>query len=221
MVLSKELHFIGPALGDAHSKELYTLGILPRIAEALLCNLQRFPSLERLMIRFDYDSQGLTEWATDFHLLHVEGEQVIQAEASAAWCALMRKTYLALAKIKSPHFKHLEVRQLIWKKDANMGLLGHFDEFTISTHGEDDGVGWRSNKTEDYPALMEKLDEYFISHLDKISTLSTKALEERPLGLEGTSHTSRFLFGFDSKYEGSALLVRLVLSRTNRITRWP
>lgn len=52
----KELHFIGSALGDVHREQTGfsdTEGILPRGVDALICNLRRFPSLERFSIKFD------------------------------------------------------------------------------------------------------------------------------------------------------------------------
>lgn len=201
--LVKELYFISPALGDAHShsKEsafLYTNGILSRTAEALLYDLQRFPSLERLSVRFGYDSRGL------IGVPHVfgEAEKTFQAEASAAWRTLMSNTYSALAKSKSPHFKHLEIKQLIWNKVSTVAsLLGYLDKFTFSIHYKDDDAGWRSNKIEGYPALMERLDEYSLNHP-----------EERPLGLEGMACTSRFIFGIGEP---------AVHSTANRIICWP
>ncbi len=195
----KELHFIGSALGDAHSEDAAfsdTERILPGSVHALLCDLQRFPSLERLIIKFDYNFENIDEWIEGMDLCAEEEtpEQVLKAEASAAWRALMSRTYSALTKNKSPHFKHLEIRQLIWKQVSTFSdpafhhFLSHFEQFTLSIHGEDNGAGWKSNKTAEYPALMGKLDEYFFNHLAKITSLSVIAPEEGPLGLEGMSH---------------------------------
>lgn len=49
-------------------------------------------------------------------------------------------------------------------------------------------MGFSSNKTEAYPVLTGKLDEYFFNHLGKVTTLSIKAPVEGSLGLERESH---------------------------------
>ncbi|MCJ1270945.1 hypothetical protein MMC22_010844 [Lobaria immixta] len=193
----KELHFIGSALGDAHSEEAEfsdTEGILPPSVDALLSDLQRFPSLERVSIKFDYTIES-PEFAEGLDLLkEVETqEKVLEAEALEAWRALMSRTYFALARNQSPRFKHLEIRQL-WKNVSTFShaafhdFLGHFEQFTLSIHGEDNGAGWKSNVTEEYPALMGKLDEYFFNHLANVTKLYIRAPEEGPLGLEGMNH---------------------------------
>ncbi|MCJ1426070.1 hypothetical protein MMC29_003972 [Sticta canariensis] len=195
----KDLHFIGSALGDAHSEEAAfsdTEGILPRSVDALLCNLQWFPSLERLSIRFDYNFESMDDWVEGLDLL-AEPEtpqQVLEFEASAAWRALMSRTFYALTKNKPPNFKHLEIRQLHSKNVSTFSnaafheCLNHFEHLTLSIHGEDNGAGWKSNTTQEYPALMEKLDEYFFNHLANVTILSIKAPKEGPLGLEGMNH---------------------------------
>lgn len=195
----KSLHFVGSALGDAHSEEAAFSdieGILPHSVDALICDLQRFPSLERLSIKFDYNFESYQEWAEGMDITaQVETpDQVLEAEASAAWRALMSRTYSALIQNKSPHFKHLEIRQLIWKTVSTFSdaafhdFLSHLEQFTLTIHGEDNGAGWKVNKTEEYPALMGKLDEYFFNHLANVTTLSIKAPEEGPLGLVGMNH---------------------------------
>lgn len=190
----QSLHFIGSALGDTHKEEPAfsdTEGIFPRSVGAVLCNLQRFPSLERLSIEFDYNFQRKDEWIYGMNL-EAEAEtpeQVLEAENSEAWRALMSKTYSALIQNKSPHFKHLDIRQLIWKQVSTFShasfydFLGHFERFTLSIHGESDELDHQSNLAKDYPALMGKMDKYFFNHLANVTTLSIKAPPEGPLGL--------------------------------------
>lgn len=197
-VYVKSLHFIGSALGDAHSKEAAFSdieGILPRSVHALLCDLQQFPSLERLSVKFDYNFENLEEWpdGVDLDVESETPEQVLEAEASAAWRALMSRTYFALIQNKPPHFKHLEIRQLIWKSVSTFGhaafhdFLGHFEQFTLSIHGEVIAEQWKSNMTQDYSALMGRLNHYFFNHLANVTNLFIKAPEEGPLGLNGYS----------------------------------
>ncbi|MCJ1427118.1 hypothetical protein MMC29_005021 [Sticta canariensis] len=108
----KNLHFIGSGLGHVHSEEAEFSdieGILPRSVDVLLCNLQWFPSLHRLSLGFDYsyESLGSDDWikSLDLYTKPETPKQVLKAEASAAWRALMSKTFYALTKNKSPNFK--------------------------------------------------------------------------------------------------------------------
>lgn len=197
----KELHFIGSALENVHSDGAAfsdTDGILPRNVHGLLCNLQRFPSLERLSIEFDYNLESLDLWIESIERsTEVETtEQVLEAEASVAWRALMSRTYSALTQNKSPHFKHLEIRNLMTRKVSTFShtafhkFLNHLEQFTISIYGEDTGRGQMSNTTEEYSVLMGKLDEYFFNHLANVTTLSVRAPRAEPLGLEGMNYIS-------------------------------
>ncbi|MCJ1429249.1 hypothetical protein MMC29_007162, partial [Sticta canariensis] len=198
----KDLHFIGSAFGPRCSEEAAfsnTEGILPRNVDALLCNLQWFPSLQRLSIKFEYnldDWCNLDDWTARWDL-DAEPEtlqQVLESEASVVWRALISRTFYALTKNKPPNFKHLEIRQLHcnnvspFSNAAFHECLNHFEQLTLSIHGDDNGIGWNSNKTDDYPVLIGKLDEYFFNHLANVTILSIKAPEEAPLGLEGMSY---------------------------------
>lgn len=195
-VVVEELHFVGSALGDEHREEpMYsdTVGILPRSVEVLLGNLQRFPRLEKLSIKFDY-SLGSPGWEDDIWKStdrENNPQQVLQDEASVAWRALMCRTYSALTHNRTPQFKHLEIRQLIWKVVSNFShpffhhFLSQLEHFTLSIYGEEFGDGMMSNMYDDYTGTMGKLDEYFFNHLAKVTSLSVKAPREGPLGLEG------------------------------------
>ncbi|MCJ1271042.1 hypothetical protein MMC22_010941 [Lobaria immixta] len=192
----KELHFIGSALGSAHDKEAAffdTEGILPRSVEAILCDLQRFPRLERLSIKFDYTFKS-PDWIDNFAEVETP-EQVLEAEASVAWRALMSRTYTALAQNKSPHFNHLEIRQLISKMVSTFshaafhGFLSHFEQFTLSIFGQDFDETWLSDTSEEYPALVGKLDDILFNHLSNVTTISIKAPAEGPFGFEGGDYT--------------------------------
>ncbi|MCJ1427278.1 hypothetical protein MMC29_005181 [Sticta canariensis] len=190
----KDLHFIGSALGPRLSEKVAfsdTEGILPRSVDALLCNLQWFPSLQRLSIKFDLNPD---EWYDHFDLsAEVKTlQQILESEASTAWRALMSRTFYALTKNKPPNFKHLEIRQLYsyhvstFSNAAFHECLNHFEQLTLSIYGKDDGPGHESNHmTNDIPPLMTKLDEYFFNHLANVTILSIKAPEEGTLGMVG------------------------------------
>ncbi|MCJ1469004.1 hypothetical protein MMC07_007636 [Pseudocyphellaria aurata] len=167
----------------------------PRSVDGLLSNLQRFPRLKRVSIRFNhryidsYDAGEFPPVETPY--------EVLEAEARSPWRALMCRVYAALSRNKTPHVKHLDIRQLLRKEVSTFGhapfhdFLGHLEQFTLSIHGELEGVGctspgWHYNCTEEYPAVMGILDKCFFDHLAHVTTLSLKAPEEGPLGLKGT-----------------------------------
>ena len=103
---------------------------------------------------------------------------VLEAKASVAWRALMSRTYNTLTKYKSPHFKHLDIRQLICKMVSTFshaafhGFLSHFEQFLLSIHGEKGAGRNISTTTKEYRTLMEKLDDLFFNHLSNLTTLS-------------------------------------------------
>ena len=191
----KELHFIGSALGDAHSEEAAfsdTEKIFPCCVDGLISDLQRFPSLERLTLDFDYefeDTDGFS-WPEYTFAEEETPEQVLEAEASVAWRALMSRTYSALSQNRSPHFKHLEIRNLIWKdvstyKDAAFhDFLSHIEQFTFSIHVHESLQGWELDRS-----LIEKLDVYFFNHLASVKTLSIKGKETEYTWLDASIHT--------------------------------
>lgn len=187
----KTLRFIGSALSDAQNEEVAfpdTERILPRSVEALLCDLQQFPSLESLSIEFD---KGLKSQYDDHTKDQETPEEVLKDEASTAGRALMSRTYSALTHNKSPHFKHFHIKLRIWKDVSTFShaafhdFLSHFEHFTLSIHSEDLNAGTHYNMIRGHRVLMEKLDEYFFNHLANVTTLSIKAPSEGPLGLRG------------------------------------
>lgn len=167
-ILVKELHFIGSPLGSAHSDETAfpnTEVVLARSVNELLCDLQRFPSVEKISIKFDY-LLGL-DWSASPKLTAStpEAAKAVKARASAAWLALISRTYFTLTENKSPYFKHLEIRQLVWETvsifshAAFHDFLGHLEQFTLSIYGCGIDGGYMSNTDENYLTVMTKLDE--------------------------------------------------------------
>lgn len=104
----------------------------------------------------------------------------------------MFRTYFALMQNKPPHFKHLDIRQLIWRKVSTFSdaafhdFLARFEQFTLSIYLEE-SIWSNITVTEPYSEVMGKLDEYFFNHLAKITTLPIKASnkEHLLLGLKG------------------------------------
>lgn len=192
----KALHFVGSALGDAHGEEAAFSNvdaILPLSVSAVLGNLQQFPHLDRLSIRFDFNFH-IQDECIDAGVMGVDAgpkalKQVLEAEASTGWRALMSKTCSAVARNKSPRIKRLEIRQLVWKTSPPLGrrsfrrYLGHCEHFSLAIHGaEAMDQDERANMTKQDPALKRK---YFFDHLAHVTTLSIKTPKEGPLGLTG------------------------------------
>lgn len=195
----KDLHFIGSAPGSCYSADpAYsdTEGILPRSVDALLCNLQWFPSLRRLSIGFDdkrflafLDSVDRDDDGSDISI-ESETQRVFEFEASAARRALMSRTLDALTKNKPPNFKHLEFRQLTsnvvstFSDSAFHECLHHLEQFTLSIYGEEPEEH-QSNVVDEYHSVMEQLNEYVFNHLTNVTILSIKSPKEKPLDLAG------------------------------------
>ena len=68
-------------------------------------------------------------------------------------------------------------------------FLSHLDDFSLSIFGGDNGAGWKTNTCEVWSAFVAKLDQFFFNHLQRITSLTLKATEEGPIGLEGMNHT--------------------------------
>ncbi|KAK3178345.1 hypothetical protein OEA41_000480 [Lepraria neglecta] len=170
----EELHFVGSAPGNAKEGRRHS----------------------QTLVEFAYHFDDWDQWEDGLDLCaEVETEeQVKAAEEEEAWRALMAKTYDALLRNQGIHFKTLDINQLVLKKVYTFNsklfhdFLSHFERFTLSIRGEDNGAGWKSNKSEEYHALISGLDECFFDHLASVTTLIIKAPKEGPLGLEGMNH---------------------------------
>ena len=199
----KELHFVGDLLGSSHSDEAVFLdtegtlvrsedvafphpeGTLARSVNDVLCHLERFPSLESVSIEFDIDMWDFGRW---------DAARAFNADLLATWLALISRTCSALTLNRTPHFKHLEIRQLVWKTVSTFShaafqeFLGHFEKFTLSVYS-DDVCGVRLfDMPDSYRMAMTKLDDCFYNHLANVRTLSIKAprgAAETPAGVEG------------------------------------
>lgn len=174
----KNVHFIGSVLDNGHNEAAIsdTERILPRSVDALLCELQQFPSLEKLSIKFDKNPMRLN--------CNMIGQETPKQD-------LISRNYSALTQNKSPRFKHLEIRQLAVESVSTFSnatfhdLLSHLEQFTISIHSDDFEGKPCLNMTRGYRALAGKLEENFFNHLANVTTLSLKAPRLGPLGLEG------------------------------------
>ncbi|MCJ1465220.1 hypothetical protein MMC07_003836 [Pseudocyphellaria aurata] len=190
---SDDEHSDGEHSDCEQSASLVHNGIFPRSVDGLLSNLQRFPSLESLSIRFDHCCLDNDDWGD----LVEDETPVLEAEAQSPWRALMTLVYSALSRNKTTHVKHLDIRQLTRKEVSTFGcaalhaFLGHLEQFTLSIHGEILGMAgydleYYSNRIGEYSAMMRNLDKCFFDHLAHVTILSLKAPEEGPLGPLGS-----------------------------------
>ena len=188
-----DLHFIGPGLDDAQIGEAASLPdteeTLSSSVETLLRNLQWFPNLETLSVKFDNRS-AMEEW----------DESTERTDAWTAWCSLISSTSLALTQNKPPHFKHFEIRQPFWREiawrepfmwegvssfsvPAFHDFLGHLEKFTFSIYDQDLPEYLMPYANFEFPNLMDKLDAYLFNHLANVTTLSIKAPYRSSVGL--------------------------------------
>ena len=206
------LNALAKSAHKAHVKELYFIGfvdrseeaafpdterIFPRSVDALLGDLQQFQNLQKLSIRFLVDhflGAGL-----DSHEAETP-EQVLAAEASKPWRALMAMTYSALTRNRSPGFKHFEISQLIWRKVSTFSdsafhkLLSCFEQLTLSIHDLDIGAPINPGSNVECSVLMGKLNEYFFNYSSNVTNLSITSSREGYLGLDGRNHASLALW---------------------------
>ncbi|MCJ1465619.1 hypothetical protein MMC07_004238 [Pseudocyphellaria aurata] len=172
-------------------------GIFPRSVDGLLSNSQRFLNLKSLSIRVDHYGLDTDDWGN----IRNEENAVFEAEADSPWRALMSLGYAALSRNKTPHVKHLDIRQLARKEVSTFRraafhvFLGHLEQFTLSIHGEILGMagsnldGYYSNAQCEYSEIIGTLDQCFFDHLAHVTILSIKAPEEGPLGQLGPAET--------------------------------
>lgn len=185
----KELHFTSFKSVNFLDCE----AILPRSVDALLCDLRRFPSLETLGINLGPMFFSMRR-SKDILRDEVETpEQVLRAEASAPWRALMSRIYSALAQNKSHHVKHFELIYLIWKTvsafsdPAFHDFLSHIERFRIHICNRYYCKRY-PDQLQGYATFMQELDEYFFNHLGNVTSLSIDAPPDGYLGLEGLNH---------------------------------
>ena len=210
--LVKELYFIGTVpnkdgedepsqlaegfdKGSNDSKEEeegYSDISLPSVVSTILSDLRQFPNLDFLSMGFTYPYAANP--FDEYYALEDIVDENENPEVGRAWRALMATTYETLFRNKEPLFKGFEIRRLVWtnvepfESATFHELLGHIERFTLSVRGGDNGAGWHVNTLDGYLACVSKFDELFFNHLHSATTMTLKAPEEGPIGLEGMNH---------------------------------
>lgn len=186
----KELHFIGSAPGSNEETFGETENILPDIVQSILAGLQRFPNLRSVSVEFDLDLSNDDKWEDGFYIFDVREtpDENVKAESNEGWRALMAKTWTAISHNTDPHFKAFEIRQLLpievstFREPQFHRFLSTIECFSLSTHGNDNGVGWRTNTMLGVGAFYDHLDALLFDHLINLKDLRIMPSEEAPLG---------------------------------------
>ena len=202
--LIRELYFIGTIppeaakeTDEANEKSYEASNItLPPIVSSILSDLRQFPSLDALSMGFTYPYADSP--FDDYYGV----EDIVDNEnpqRGLAWRSLMATTYETLLRNKEPRFKEFEIRNLVWTfvepfKNAGFHeLLGHMERFALSVRGGDNGAGWHVNTLDGYLACIQEFDKLFFNHLRSVTSMTLKAPDQGPIGLEGLNHTKLML----------------------------
>lgn len=192
----RRLHFIGHApvsrrLGIAY---VDTEGVFPDSVRTSLSDLELFPNLETLTVEFRFSLSSADSWMTDFRLFDEEEreEQILLAEKSQAWRALIAKTFEALAqnkKLKALEIVNLPPKEVsTYQSPAFHAFLATLNRFSLSLWGGKDSQGLCTNLLKPYLTFLSKLDQFFFNHLHSVTSFVLKASEAGPLGLQGGHH---------------------------------
>lgn len=163
---------------------------LPLVVDTLLSDLHQFPNLESLSIGFTYPY----EYPFDDYY---DAEGMVDNEnpqPARAWKALMTTTFETLLRNKPPRLRALEIRKFVWtftepyENQSFHKFLSHVECFSLSVRGGNNGAGWCVNTCDGYLECVARFDDLFLDHLASATSLTLKATEEGPIGLEGMRH---------------------------------
>lgn len=215
------LHFIGSEsdessdtgseASDEPARNFKEDRILPLSVRVILSNLngqgRLFPSLERVIVDFDFDkTEWYEHWGEDIMQEDYESvDKAVEVECSDAWRALLCETFEALASNvenkcgsngHKPHsFSALKIAKLQPVRISALGsdnwkslLSNHVKEFTLQLVPSVDLAGWEINSCMSTAGWTGNFDEAFFNHLDLCESLTLLPNESAPLGLYSRSH---------------------------------
>ena len=163
---------------------------LPLVVDSLLSDLHQFPNLESLSIGFIYPYDSTFDE-------YYEAEGIMDSEnpeAAKAWKALMTTTYETLLRNEPPQLRVVEIRKFTWtftkpyESQSFHSFLSNVKHFSLSVRGGENGAGWRVNTCDGYLECVARFDQFFFDHLASATSLTLRAPEEGPVGLEGMRH---------------------------------
>ena len=175
---------------EAGEEESNTI-TLPPVVNALLSDLHQFSNLESLSIGFTYPHNDPFD-----EYYEVEGHVTKEdLEPVRSLRALMTTTYSTLLRNKVPQLRAVEIRKFLWtftepyESQSFHDFLSHVEHFSLTVRGGDNGVGWCVNTCDGYLDCVARFDELFFDHLASATSLTLRATDEGPIGLEGRRHT--------------------------------
>ena len=181
----------------AREKSAEDANNFPATVQMIISNLHRyFPCLETLSIQLN-DNVDWNDFDGGIHKFQDEetAEEILSAEDTESWRALMVKTYKTLTQNPQPCIKTLDIRLLMlielstFSDGAFHDFLSTLERFDLSIRGGDNGFGWNINTLSGYLAVASKIDKFFVDHLKNVTHFTLKSSESIPLGLEGMRHT--------------------------------
>ncbi|KAF9524743.1 hypothetical protein CPB83DRAFT_886093 [Crepidotus variabilis] len=202
-IFVKELHYQGVTVvpADHVSGDIVEVEeqeeqatVLSEPTREVLCDLKRFPNLERLTVEFPWRKGDID--VGFYHFEEVESDvQVLEREEEDTWRALMAKTYAAIGENKdSSTVKSLDLRGLMarvvsswWTVDFQT-FLGSLQDFRLSTVAMDNGAGWCQNTHNGYLDFLFQLGDNLTSHLHAAETLFIAGNNKGPIGCSGMRH---------------------------------
>ena len=166
--------------------------------QAVLSDLESFPTLDSLRIEFEFDDTW--GWGEDGYpytvLLESSEEEDAEAiEAVKPWRSLMAKSFDAVAQNAGSCIKHLEIAEYIaqhvstYSQPQFQRFLAALESFKLSIKGGDNGAGWCINMMEGYYQATGWLSEFFFKHMTSLVDLSISCPDTGPLGLQGQNHS--------------------------------
>lgn len=213
----KVLHYIGSAPGTAeedlqeenvhkaleegfHVEEMLDedtskdfTNLLPSIVYSTLANLQCFPNLQSLIVEFDFDFDDIDKWdhIEELFWCAESPEEVDFLETQEAWRAIMAKSWTAISKNTKPHFRSLEMRQMMpkivstYQSEEFHTLLNVMEHFSISMlHLED----YASVLHLGIATFHASLAELAYDHLKNIREFELSSANESVIGLTDCFH---------------------------------
>lgn len=175
---------------DAEGEERPIIITFPPVVNDLLSDLHQFPNLESLSIGFTYPNDDPFD-----EYYETEGIMVNENPTAArARKALMTTTYETLLRSKPPQLRAVEIRKFVWtftepyESQGFQKFLSHVEHFRLSVRGGNNGACWCVNTCDGYLESVARFDELFFDHLASATSLTLRATDEGPIGLEGMRH---------------------------------
>ena len=182
---------------EAEDEEKPITITLPPVVDALLSDLNRFSNLESLSIGFTYPNDNPFDEYYEVEGISSSSEDPIAIRSRRG---LMRTTYGTLLRNKAPQLKALEIRKFLWtftepyESENFHQFLNKVERFSLTVRGGENGAGWCVNTCDGYLECVARFDELFFDHLASATSLTFRATDEGPIGLEGMRHAPLALY---------------------------